>query len=102
MFETTIEINSNDEIWNAFDKELNSIFIHKFHPNNTIEWWKTDLKPKNGEIIKNLSVRQMVCNIQTNLDGLKQILKLNSNQLRIYQFEKNIPDCRKYPRKISV
>ena len=92
MFEITIEINSNDDIWQIIDKEIDSIFIHKFNSNNAIEWWKTDLKPKKGNTIKNLSVRQMFCDIQTDLIGLKQILNLNCNQLRIYQFEKNIPD----------
>lgn len=92
MFEITIEINSSEDIWQIIDKKVNAIFIHKFNPNNVIEWWKTDLKSKNSDTIKNLSVRQLVVDIQTDLDGLKQILKLNSNQLRIYQFEKNIPD----------
>ncbi len=92
MFEISIEIESNDEIWQIIDKEISAIFIHKFYPNNTIEWWKTDLKIKNGKLFKNLSVRQMVCDIHTDLNGLKQLLKLNSNQLRIYQFEKTLPE----------
>jgi len=40
----TFEINSDKEIWELFDKQLNVIFIHKFVPNEIIEWWKTDLK----------------------------------------------------------
>ncbi len=92
MFEITIEINSNEDIWLILDKKMNSIFIHKFNPNNTIEWWKTDLKIKNGSTFKNISVRELVCDIQTDLDGLKQILELTTNQLRIYQFEKKIAD----------
>lgn len=92
MNELTFEINSNDEIWELFDKEVNSIFIHKFIPNEAIEWWKTDFKTENGTEFKNLSVRQMEMDVQTDLNGLKKILELNTRQLRIYQFEKPIPD----------
>lgn len=92
MNELTFEINSNEEIWELLDKDLNSIFIHKFVPNEVIEWWKTDLKTQNGTEFKNLSVRQMEMDIQTDLKGLKKILELNTNQLRIYQFEKPISD----------
>lgn len=92
MTEVTFEINSNQEVWELFDKKLNSIFIHKFNPNQVIEWWKTDLKTKNGTEFKNLSVRQMEFDIQTDLSELKNILELNTNQLRIYQFDKPIPD----------
>uniref|UniRef100_UPI00404AA988 hypothetical protein n=1 Tax=Flavobacterium sp. TaxID=239 RepID=UPI00404AA988 len=92
MNELTFEINSNEEIWELLDKDLNSIFIHKFVPNEVIEWWKTDLKTQNGTEFKNLSVRQMELDVQTDLKGLKKILELNTNQLRIYQFEKPISD----------
>nr|WP_315198372.1 hypothetical protein [uncultured Flavobacterium sp.] len=92
MTEITFEINSNQEIWDLFDKNLNSIFIHKFSPNQVIEWWKTDLKMKNGSEFKNLSVRQMELDIQTDLSGLKKILELTTYQLRIYQFDKPVSD----------
>lgn len=92
MTEVTFEINSNQEVWELFDKKLNSIFIHKFNPYQVIEWWKTNLKTKNGTEFKNLSVRQMEFDIQTDLCELKKILELNSNQLRIYQFDKPISD----------
>ncbi len=92
MQELTFEIESNQEIWELFDKDLDSIFIHKFMPNQAIEWWKTDLKTQNGAEFKNLSVRQMEMDVQTDLSGLKKILELNTNQLRIYQFEKPISD----------
>lgn len=92
MQELTFEIESNEEIWGLFDKDLDSIFIHKFVPNEVIEWWNTDLKTQNGTEFKNLSVRQMEMDVQTDLNGLKKILELNTNQLRIYQFEKPISD----------
>ena len=92
MNELTFEINSNEEIWELFDKEINSIFIHKFWPNEVIKWWETDLKTQNGTEFKNLSVRQMEMDVQTDLNGLKRILELNTNQLRIYQFERPISD----------
>ena len=91
MNEITFEINSDKEIWELFDKEINTIFIHKFMPNETIEWWNTDLKTKNGTEFKKLSVRQMEMDIQTDLNGLKKILELGTRQLSIYQFEKPIP-----------
>ena len=92
MNELTFEINSNEEIWELFDKELNTVFIHKFVPNEVIEWWKTDLKTQSGIELKNLSVRQMEMDVQTDLNGLKKILELNTRQLRIYQFDKPISD----------
>lgn len=94
----TFEINSDKEIWELFDKQLNVIFIHKFVPNEIIEWWKTDLKTQNGTEFKNLSVRQMEMDVQTDLSGLKKILKLNTRQLKIYQFDKPISNILKIER----
>lgn len=90
MTEITFEINSNEEVWELFDKKLNSIFIHKFNPNQVVEWWKTSLKTKSGTEFKNLSVRQMEFDVQTDLSELKKILEINPYQLRIYQFDKPI------------
>lgn len=90
MTEITFEINSNEEVWELFDKKLNSIFIHKFNPNQVVEWWKTNLKTKSGTEFKNLSVRQMEFDVQTDLSELKKILEINPYQLRIYQFDKPI------------
>lgn len=67
MKTVTFEINSSIEIWELLDKKLNFIFIHKFLPNEVIEWWKTDLKTKSGIEFKNLSVRQMEMDVQTDL-----------------------------------
>lgn len=92
MNEVSFEINSNEEIWDLFDKDLNNIFIHQFNPKESISWWQTDLKIGNGNVFKDLSVRGMTLDIQTDLTGLKKILELNSNHLRIYQFEKPLPD----------
>ncbi len=92
MNELTIEINSNEEIWELFDKKVDSIYIHRFIPNETLAWWKTDFKTDNRREFKNLSVRLMEMDVQTDLNGLKKILDLNTRQLRIYQFDKPIPD----------
>lgn len=92
MQELTFEIESNEEIWELFDRNLDSILIHKFVPNEVIEWWNTDLKTQNGTEFKNLSVRLMEMDVQTDLTGLKKILELNTRQLRIYQFDKPISD----------
>ena len=86
------EINSNEEIWSLIDKNIDNIFIHKFMPNERISWWKTSLKMPNDIVFENLQVRSMEFDLQTNLDGLKQIIEMNTNQLRIYQFKKPLPD----------
>lgn len=57
-----------------------------------VEWWKMDFKMENGFELKNLSVRQMEMDVQTDLSGLKKILELNTGQFRIYQFDKPISD----------
>jgi hypothetical protein len=46
----------------------------------------------NDERLDNIEVRNMAFDIQTNLEGLKKILEFNTHQLRIYQFEKPVPD----------
>ena len=71
---------------------MNHIFLHKFIPNETLQWWKTDLKSKNGIEFRNLSVRLMEMDIQTELIELKQLLELNTNFLNVYQFDKPISD----------
>lgn len=92
MKEIVFEINSNAEIWSLIDKNFDHVFIHKFMPNQAIAWWKTDIKMKNGEFYENLNVRNMEFDILTDLNGLQKILALNSYHLRIYQFDKPVPD----------
>lgn len=70
-------------------------------PNEVIEWWKTDLKTQSGTEFKNLSVRQMEVDVQTDLNGLKKILELNTRQLRIYQFDKPISDTLEIDRLLE-
>lgn len=90
MKEITFEINSNQEIWTLIDKNYNHILIHKFMPNESFEWWKTEIKMKNKETYDKLEVRNMEFDILTDLKGLKKILDQNTRQLRIYQFDKPI------------
>lgn len=92
MKEITIELESQNELWSLFDKKSDYIFIHKFNPNEVIEWWKSDIKIKPDFGFKNLSVRNMKFDLQTDLNGLKEILKLQTRQLSIYQFDKPVPD----------
>ncbi len=92
MKEIVFEIHSNEEIWTLIDKNFNHIFIHKFMPNEAIEWWKTDIRMKNGETYGNLKVRNMQFDILTDLNGLKRILDMNTYHLSIYQFDKPVPD----------
>lgn len=88
----TFEIESNEELWQLFDQSLNHILLHEFMPHEAIEWWKTDMKAADGTEFKNLSVRQMEMDVQTDLPGLKKILGLNTSYLRVYQFDKPIPN----------
>ena len=92
MKEITIEIESQDELWSLFDKMYDYILIHKFNPNENIEWWKSDIKVNQDFDLKNVSVRNMKFDLQTDLDGLKQILKLQARQECIYQFDRPVPD----------
>lgn len=86
------EIISNEEIWSLIDKNIDNIFIHKFMPNEKISWWTSNIKMPNDILFENIEVRNMEFDIQTNLEGLKKILDMNTNQLRIYQFEMPLPD----------
>jgi len=92
MEEITIKTESNKEIWELIDKKIGFIFLHKFNPNQAISWWKTDLKLKHGEILQNITVRQMEFDLQTDLPGLKKLIDLNTQHLSVYQFEKPISD----------
>lgn len=90
MNEVAFELETNEEIWELIDKQVEYIFIPQFNPATEIRWWKADLKI-NGLELKNANVRQMTFDLQTNLTELKEILKLNTYQFSIYQFEKPVP-----------
>jgi len=91
MFRISVEISTNEEIWELFDKSLDHIFIHKFNPNEAIEWWRTSVKMKNGHLLDNVLARQLQFDLQTDLKGLRQIMDLVTYQLSIYQFDKPVP-----------
>ncbi|NMH26480.1 hypothetical protein [Flavobacterium silvaticum] len=90
MNHVLFEIESNLEIWELIDMNFDFIFIHKFNPHEIIEWWKTDLKINLENELQDVEVRNMVFDIRTSLKKLQEILKLESNQLTIYQFDKPI------------
>lgn len=92
MKEISFEVESNEELFELLDKTVDNIFIHKFNPNPVSEWWQTEIRAKNGLKLNNILVRNMIFDLKTDLKGIEEILKLNINQLRIYQFEKSIPD----------
>lgn len=92
MKEIILQIESNDELWGIIDKNIDYIFIHKFNPNEAIQWKKADLKIGEEVELKGILVRDMEFDLQTDLNGLKRIIDLNTRQLRIYQFEKPVPD----------
>lgn len=92
MKEITIEIESKNELWSIFDKTYDYILVHKFNPHEIIEWWKSDIKVNQDFNLKNVSVRNMKFDLQTDLKGLKQILKFQTRQECIYQFDRPVPD----------
>ena len=92
MKEIFFEINSSEEIWTLIDKNFNHIFIHRFTPHEAIEWWKTNITMKDNEVYQNLEVRNMQFDISTDLNGLQRIINLHTNHLRIYQFDRPIPN----------
>ena len=91
MEHIVFDIESNNEIWELIDKRFEHILIHKFNPHDTIEWYEADLKISNLDL-KNIQVRNMEFDFLTNLEGLKEIINLNTNFLRIYQFNKPVAD----------
>lgn len=50
------------------------------------------MKNQNGIILQNLSLRQMAMDVQTDFEGLKEILDHNSDYLDVYQFENPFSD----------
>jgi len=92
MKEITIELKSENELWSLFDKRYDYILIHKFNPNEAILWWKSDIRVNENFEIKDTYVRNMQFDIQTDLTGLEKVLQLKTRQLRIYQFDRPVPD----------
>jgi len=88
----TVEIESQEELLGLFDETQEHVFIHQFNPNQVLEWWKSSIRTKNGVELENISVRNMKFDLQIPFSELKRILELNTRQLRIYQFEKCVPD----------
>ena len=84
----TIEIDSNLDLLKFIDTELKNVFIHSFRPFKYIEWSKCTLEFDKINKLKNIEVREMQFDIRTDLDGLENILKLESNFIDIYQFNK--------------
>ena len=82
----------NSELWEIIDKNVDHILIHQFDPHQKNEWWTTSISVRENFELKNVSVRQMQFDLSTNLAGLKNILKLNSLFLNIYQFNRPIPN----------
>ena len=66
--------------------------MHQFNPHEAVTWWQTDLKMSHDLTLNGAWVRNMHFDLKTDFLGLKELIKLNSRQLRIYQFEKEIPE----------
>ncbi|MDF3025813.1 MAG: hypothetical protein K0S23_120 [Fluviicola sp.] len=85
-------IDTNLEIWEFIDKTVDHILIRSFQAHNILEWWESTVKLSPTNTLKNVKVRNMQFDIQTNISGLRQILEQESNSLDIYQFNKAISD----------
>lgn len=93
MNRISLEIISSQDFLNLFDKRFDHILIHKFTPNQVLEWWETDLRLNKEKRLDKIKVRRMEIDVQTNLQGLREIYSLQSvYQLRIYQFDRRIPN----------
>ena len=92
MKSLSFEIDSNQDLWDLVDKSYNHVLIQGFMPFERIEWWKTELKMPNGEVYDNMIVRNMNFDIKTDLNGLKRILDLKTDQFSIYQFDRDVSD----------
>ena len=87
-----LEIDSNDDVWELVDKSIQFNLVHHFNPHEIIEWWQTDIKAKNGSVLKDLVVRDLRFDLLTNIPGLKDILDLNTQQFDIFQFSRTVSD----------
>jgi hypothetical protein len=85
----SVEIDSNEDLWNVIDKKYNDILVHRFMPHEAVDWWQTSLKIKDE--LFDLHVRNMEFDIRTDLEGLRKLLDLNTLYMSIYQFEKPVP-----------
>lgn len=92
IFQITFEIDSDEDILNFLHQKAHVFFIHKFCPNPVLEWWETEFITQNNIEFKDLSVRMMKMDVQTDVEGLKKILKMNTNQLYVFQFDRKLSD----------
>lgn len=93
MESLTFEIESNSEILSLLDQSVKHFFVHQFNPHPVLNWFNAGITLDNSFELKNAQVRSLAFDLQTDWEGIKQILELNTNQLTIYQFDKKIPDA---------
>jgi hypothetical protein len=89
MHITTIEVETNEAILKLIDKKFDCFLIHQFQPSYTYEWMHADLKVMRKDF-KNIEVRSMRFDMQTNLEGLTQLFDMNIRNINVYQFDKKI------------
>lgn len=92
MHSITLETESNDDILGLFDPKVPYFFVHRFDPSPAIRWFDADVKTSSGLLLRNAQVRSMQFDLQTDIEGIKQILELPVYQLGIYQFARKVPD----------
>lgn len=86
-----LNINSNEDIWELIDKSVQHNYIHQFQPNELLEWWETEIKLKNGAVLKDVLIRELQFDLLTDQQGLKKILELRTQQFDLYQFSQAVP-----------
>ncbi len=91
MESISFQVESNEELWEIVDKSVPYIFLHRFNPHQSIEWFNGSVSVESNEIVKNGLIRNMQFDLQTDLSTLQQILQMNHYYLSIYQFNKPIP-----------
>ncbi|GAA0880719.1 hypothetical protein GCM10009119_36890 [Algoriphagus jejuensis] len=92
MHSITLTIDSIDDILSLFDPSAPHFFVHRFDPQPAIGWFKADLDTSSGLNLKDAEVRGMQFDLQTDIEGIRKILVLNTSQLSIYQFARKVPD----------
>nr|WP_322622913.1 hypothetical protein [uncultured Flavobacterium sp.] len=91
MEQITVNLTSNEHLYEILDKKLDVIYVHTFSPNDNGRWKEANIDL--GIPLKNTYVKEVVLDIKTDLEGLKQLISLNTHQLLIYQFNKSLPDA---------
>ena len=91
MKHLTLQIDSNEELQDIIGRTSGYFLVHQFMPQQALHWENADIKI-NGLTLHNAAVRSLQFDLKTDLAGVLEIIKLNTLNLSIYQFDKPVPD----------